>query len=199
MSTFCQRRTIACRGGLPRAWPCMRKGEVSPEWGDRLTPEILLAIRDKKLLPVAQMDRGFIFPEYPAQVLVSYFQAGSICDYIKQRWGDDKLLDMVHSLRNVEDHAGGHSERSSNVAGGVRQSTTWPGWISACRPDGGELQLMGQGSEGARGLGESKPERCRSKAAPEVLRLYPEYVGDANAYEFLAAAQLGEGRQAGAL
>ena len=63
------------------------EGQVSPEWGDRLTPEVLLAIRDKKLLPVAQMDRGFIFPEYPAQVLVSYFQAGSICDYIKQQWG----------------------------------------------------------------------------------------------------------------
>ncbi len=52
------------------------EGEASPEWSDRLTPEILVAIREKKLLPVAEMDRGFIFPEYPAQVLVSYFQAG---------------------------------------------------------------------------------------------------------------------------
>src|ERR1700759_4943837 len=25
------------------------------------------------------------------------FQAGSICDYIKAHWGEDKLLDMVHS------------------------------------------------------------------------------------------------------
>ena len=48
------------------------------------------------------MDRGFIFPEYPSQVLVSYFQAGSICDYIKQRWGDDKLLDMVHSFAQLK-------------------------------------------------------------------------------------------------
>src|SRR6201992_3249324 len=57
------------------------EGEAWPEWSDRLTPEILLAIRDKKLLPIAEMDRGFIFPDYPSQVLVSYFQAGSICDY----------------------------------------------------------------------------------------------------------------------
>src|SRR6267154_242594 len=71
--------------------------QVSPEWGDRLSPEILAAIRDKKLLPVAKLDRGFIFPEYPAQVVVSYFEAGSICDYIKSRWSEDKLLDMVHS------------------------------------------------------------------------------------------------------
>jgi hypothetical protein len=70
---------------------------VSPEWRDPMTPEILAAIRDKKLLPVAQLDRGFILPQYPAQVLVSYFEAGSICDYIKSRWSEDKLLDIVHS------------------------------------------------------------------------------------------------------
>ena len=39
--------------------------EASPEWGDRITPDILVAIRDKKLLPVADLDRGFIRPEYP--------------------------------------------------------------------------------------------------------------------------------------
>ena len=49
------------------------------------------------MLPVAQLDRGFIFPQYPEQVLVSYFEAGSICDYIHSRWSEDKLLDMVHS------------------------------------------------------------------------------------------------------
>ena len=36
--------------------------QVSPEWGDRVTPDILVAIREKKLLPVAKLDRGFIFP-----------------------------------------------------------------------------------------------------------------------------------------
>jgi tetratricopeptide (TPR) repeat protein len=37
------------------------------------------------------------------------------------------------------------------------------------------------------------------KAAPEVLRIYPEYVGDANAYEFLAVAQLAKGDKQGAM
>ena len=36
--------------------------EASPEWGDRMTPDIVAAIRDKKLLPVAELDRGFIRP-----------------------------------------------------------------------------------------------------------------------------------------
>ena len=41
--------------------------QASPEWGDRITPDIVVAIRDKKLLPVADLDRGFVRPEYPAR------------------------------------------------------------------------------------------------------------------------------------
>jgi tetratricopeptide (TPR) repeat protein len=71
---------------------------ASPDWGDRLDPEAIRAIKEKKLLPIAQLDRGFIRPTYPSQVVVSYFQAGRICDYIQQTWGYDKLLDMMHSF-----------------------------------------------------------------------------------------------------
>ncbi len=71
---------------------------TTADWGDRITPEIITAIRDKKLLPVAQIDRGFIHPEFPAQVIVSYFEAGKMCDYIAQRWGESKLLDMAHEF-----------------------------------------------------------------------------------------------------
>ncbi|HUS05560.1 MAG TPA: tetratricopeptide repeat protein, partial [Bryobacteraceae bacterium] len=55
---------------------------ASPDWGDRLDPQAINAIDKKKLLPIAQLDRGFIRPSYPSQVIVSYFQAGKICDYI---------------------------------------------------------------------------------------------------------------------
>ncbi len=73
------------------------EGAASPEWGDRLTPEIVGALKDKKLLPVLELDRGFVRPDYASQVIVSYFEAGKICDYIAQKWGDDAVLGMVHS------------------------------------------------------------------------------------------------------
>ena len=73
---------------------------TTPDWGDRITPEIITAIRDKKLLPVAQIDRGFVHPEFPAQVIVSYFEAGKMCDYIAEHWGESKLLDMAHEFAN---------------------------------------------------------------------------------------------------
>jgi len=70
---------------------------TEPDWGDRLDPHAIDAIQKKKLLPVAKIDRGFVRPEYPAQVVVSYFQAGQICSYIAEKWGYSKLLDMIHS------------------------------------------------------------------------------------------------------
>ena len=98
------------------------ESEASPEWGERVTPEVLVALRDKKLLPVAQLDRGFVRPEYPAQIVVSYFQAGRICDYIQSRWGDDRLLDMVHSFGERKNTVGDDSANSGHAVGGVRQA-----------------------------------------------------------------------------
>ena len=81
-----------------------------------------MAIRGKKLLPVAKLDRGFIFPDYPAQVVVSYFQAGSICDYIKSHWSEDKLLDMVHSYAQRKTTPEVIQADLGVIAGGVRQA-----------------------------------------------------------------------------
>ncbi len=100
------------------------EGERSSEWKNQPTPDVLAAIRDKKLLPVARLDRGFVYPDYPSQVIVSYFQAGSICDFVKAKWGDDKLLDMVHSYAQLKDHAAGHSAGSRTDSGGIRQAVS---------------------------------------------------------------------------
>jgi cellulose synthase operon protein C len=166
--------------------------QVSPEWGDRISPEILVAIRDKKLLPVAKLDRGFIFPEYPAQVVVSYFEAGSICDYIHSQWGEGKLLDMVHSYA-------------------ARKTT--PEVIQAdlgLSPEAFDKQYLAWLNQRYGKTVEVFDEWqkllahlvavAKQNQYDEVLReggvvrpMYPEYIGDANAYEFLAVADLAKG------
>ena len=75
---------------------------AAPDWGDRLDPEAIGAIQGNKMLPVAQLDRGFVRPSYPSQVIVSYFQAGQICGYIAQKWGYSKLLEMIHSFGDLK-------------------------------------------------------------------------------------------------
>ncbi len=71
---------------------------TTPDWGDRLSPSIIAALKGKKLLSIADMDRGFVHPTYEGQVVVSYFEAGKICDYIVKRWGNAKLVDMIHAF-----------------------------------------------------------------------------------------------------
>ncbi len=168
--------------------------EASPEWGDRVTPEILVALRDKKLLPVAELDRGFVRPEYEAQVIVSYFQAGKICDYIQSRWGADKLLDMVHSFAKLE---------------------TTPDVIQqdlGLTPEDFDRQFLAWldkdvGKEAA-GFDEWRTRLkdvamlARNhqyddvvKEGEQVRALYPDYIYDANVYEFLAEAYLAKGNK----
>jgi tetratricopeptide (TPR) repeat protein len=166
--------------------------QVSPEWGDRVSPEILVAIRDKKLLPVAQLDRGFIFPQYPAQVLVSYFEAGSICDYIKSRWSEDKLLDMVHS----------YAQRKTTpevIQGDLGVSPEefdkqYLQWLD--KSYGTQAANFDQSRKALEQLVEAAKQKQYDAVIQEgeaVRRMYPEYIGAANPYEFIAAADLAKG------
>ena len=52
------------------------------------------------MLPVAELDEGFIRPTYPEQVIVSYMQAGLICQFIHDRFGDDRLRALLYAFRD---------------------------------------------------------------------------------------------------
>jgi len=170
------------------------EGARSPEWSNRLTPEIVVAIRDKKLLPVVEMDRGFIFPQYPSQVLVSYYQAGTICDFIQQRWGDDALLGMVHSFAALKSTP--EAIEANLHLSPEEFDKQYAAWLD--RRVGATAANFDKWREQLKALAESaKAERTDAviAAGPEVIRLYPEYVGEANAYEFLATAQAVHGNK----
>src|ERR1700730_7115443 len=166
--------------------------QVSPEWGDRVSPDILAAIREKKLLPVAKLDRGFIFPDYPAQVIVSYFEAGSICDYIKSKWGEGKLLDMVHSYAQrkttpevIQADLGVSPEEFD------KQYLQW-----LDKNYGAQAANFDQSRKALEHMAEAAKQKQYDAVIQEadaVLSMYPEYIGAANPYEFVAAADLAKG------
>lgn len=76
---------------------------ISPEWGDRMTPREVKAIQEKKLLPIADLDRGYIHPSYPEQVIVSYFQGGRVITFIVEKWGYDAVLKMIQGFKDRKD------------------------------------------------------------------------------------------------
>ena len=168
------------------------EGERSPEWSDRVTPEVLVAIREKKLLPLAELDRGFVYPEYPSQVVVSYFQAGSICDFVKVRWGEEKLLEMVHSYAQ--------SKTTPQVVQGdlglapEEFDKQYFAWID--KRYGAEAAHFDQWREKLKMLAAATQQKQYDAVlaqGPAVLAMYPEYVGDANVYELMAEADRARG------
>jgi tetratricopeptide (TPR) repeat protein len=172
--------------------------EASPEWGDPMPPHVVAAIRDKKLLPVAALDRGFIRPEYPMQVMVSYYQAGRICDYIKSRWGADKLLDMVHSFAQlkptpevIRQDLGMEPEEFD------RQFLEW-----LDKDVGKTVANFDKWRASVKNLAQQAKNKNYDevlKEGEEVRRLYPEYVYPANPYEFMAEADLAKGNKPAAV
>jgi cellulose synthase operon protein C len=166
--------------------------QESPEWGDRITPDIVVALRDKKLLPVAELDRGFIRPQYEAQVIVSYYEAGRICDYIQTRWSADKLLDIVHSFAQLKTTPEAIQE---NLGMSPEEfDKQFQDWLY--KQDGLPATHFDEWHTKLKALVEESKNKNYGeviKQGADVIALYPDYVYDANAYEFVAEAQIAKG------
>jgi tetratricopeptide (TPR) repeat protein len=171
---------------------------VSPEWGDRLTPDVIGAIKQKKLLPIATLDRGFIRPSYPGQVIVSYFQAGRICDYINQRWGWPKLRAMMSAYSRVTTTA----EVVETVLGRKPEEfdTEFLAWLDTQHKT--SVERFEAWSKAMKPLNEAR----KAKRWDEVLRDgpklrddYVEYVEAGSVYEALADAYEATGDKAAAM
>jgi tetratricopeptide (TPR) repeat protein len=163
------------------------EGERSAEWSNRATPEVLIAIRDKKLLPILKLDRGFVYPEYPSQVIVSYFQAGSMCDFIKLKWGDAKLLAMIHSYAELQTTAQAIEHNLGLTPEDFDKQ--YLAWMD--KRYGLEAAHFDEWRDKLKALAAAARDKQYDAVIAQgagVLALYPEYVGEGNVYEFMADA-----------
>jgi len=165
------------------------QSQASGEWADALTPDIVVALRDKKLLPVTRLDQGFVHPEYPAQVFVSYYQAGRICDYIQSRWGAAKLLDMAHSFAQRKTTAQA-IEQNLGIAP-AEFDKEFQAWLY--KDVGGVIanfDLWRAALKTLAGQAQNHHYDAVLAQGDRVVRMYPQYVFGANAYEFIAEADI---------
>ena len=162
---------------------------ASPEWGDRLDARTIQAIKEKKLLPVAELDRGFVRPSFPGQVGVSYFQAGRICDYVNERWGFDKLLAMMHGFGDRKETAEVIQAQLGMTPAEFDEA--FLAWLN---------EQLGATVEGFDRWKEQMADLQKAAKAgdhdtvlrlgPELRDLYPDYVEESSAYELIAEAHL---------
>jgi tetratricopeptide (TPR) repeat protein len=171
---------------------------ASPEWGDRLGPDEISAIKNHQLLSIAELDRGFVHPTAPAQVVVSYFQAGRICDYINNKWGWDTLLAMLHDFSvdvktsdvirkelKIEPDAFDKEFLAWLEADTKKQVQNFDEWKTKMR----ELALAAA----------KKDNDTVIKDGPAVRDLFPDFVETGSAYELLAGAYVAKGNKPAAI
>ncbi len=168
---------------------------ASASWGDRMTPEMVAAVRDKKLLPVLQLDRGFVRPDYPGQVLVSYFEAGRICDFIAEKWGDAAILGMIHSYADRKSTADAIKENLHLSPEAFDK--LFAAWLE--NKTGNTVANFVKwkaGMKSAHAAMDSGKTDDAIAQASAIRDLYPDYIGQGSLYELLASAYAKTGNKA---
>ena len=166
---------------------------TGPLKGRHIPLPVLAAIKEDKFLPVAELDRGFIRPTYEAQVIVSYMQAGLICEYIAGRFGQEALARMLDEFRDGKDTAQAiqaalgisPGEFDESFAGYVdAQLGAVVAQLEAWQEKQGELQETI----------EKEDWRLVAAQAAEAIELFPDYVDEGSPYIAKARAhrELGE-------
>jgi tetratricopeptide (TPR) repeat protein len=62
-----------------------------PGWGDNLTSSFVKAYKEGRLLKASELNSGFTRPQNPEQILLSYYQAALVCEWIEEKYGFEKI------------------------------------------------------------------------------------------------------------
>lgn len=168
---------------------------ASPDWGDRVDRLVLKAIKDKKLLPIAELERGFVRPTYNGQVIVSYFQAGRVCNYIEDKWGQPKLLEMMKEFSGPVP-----TDVVIKKVLGI-ESTEFDkqflAWIDKqFKPLADSLDDWGKKLAAVNKSAKDKDWDKVLANGPALREQFPDYVEAGSAYELLAQAHEAKGNKA---
>lgn len=167
---------------------------VFEEWstgplpGRHIPVNVLVAIRDDKFLPVAELDRGFIRPTYPDQVIVSYMQAGLICQYIAASFGQQALEKMLNLYRDGVETPG-----AIEGALGITAAQFDARFAEFVESEFGSIVASLERWQEAQASAHENAQQGRWNealtAAERAIALNPDYVDQGSAYLVRAKAQ----------
>lgn len=178
--------TLEATGNLVPRW--FSEGvSVFEEWstgplpGRHIPARVLEAMADDRFLPVAELDGGFMRPTYEGQVIVSYTQAGLLCQYIAREWGQQGLVDMLNGFAGGLDTAGAIREglgvSPEALDSGFREflDAQFSGTLNGL----GEWRELSRATYEALDAGDWETVIERADAAIEA---FPAHVDDGNSY-----------------
>jgi tetratricopeptide (TPR) repeat protein len=166
-----------------------------PGWGDDLQIDYLSAINDDQFLPIEELNNGFVRPTNPGQVILSYYQASLVCDYIDETYGFDALLEMLSGYKN-----GLNTEEvfEESLGRGLDAfDREFMGWVGARVAFIDVEQFRNLTQQGIDAIEAGTLDEA-VEPLTRAIELYPEYTGAQNPYELLADVyiQMGDDRAA---
>jgi tetratricopeptide (TPR) repeat protein len=171
-----------------------RKGY--PGWGDDLKVDFLAAIKQKKFLPIAELNNGFIHPTYPAQVVISYYQASLVADYIEGKWGFPAIRKMLLAYKDGRGTADVFKDvLNVSLADFDKEFLKW---VEA-RVAGIDIEAYGAlVSEGEKAMAAGETDKAIASFV-KAIEMYPEQYDVHNPYDLLAQAYLKKGDKKAAI
>jgi tetratricopeptide (TPR) repeat protein len=193
-------------------------------WGHKAGPAWLQAYASGRLHPISRLNEGFIRPDYPQQVVFSYYQASLVFELIEGRWGLEGVLAMLEGYRQgksteqvFRDVLGQSPEvfdRAFEEYVGRRFSQRIRAVATVDPPDGADFHGGGAGDiDLLRSLVLREPGHFPYRMAlgkalyeagslaeaerelREALRLFPEYGGPDSPYLYLSRIHRGRGEE----
>ena len=182
-----------------------------PEWGREMDLEIFSALDQDRLHPLVEINRGFTRPEFPGQVLLSYYHASKVVTFIVDNYGFEAIIGLLEALgQGIDQEAAfqqvlGQSRRTLDTAfrAALKQDRDQFDQVLAGLPDilsdeeaeGSLLDKLTGGSdnpffrrlkEGSEALARQDFGTAETKYR-EALEIYPDFIGGGNPYQGLAA------------
>ena len=185
--------------------------EASQAWERDMELQFMTALEQDRLHGLSSIDRGFTRPTYPAQVMMSYYHAYRIVDYIVDTSGFESILGILRALGrgtpigvSIEEELGVPVEDLDQSLKhhfeGVRRELApvmqgWPDMLTEETHGGNLSDFLAQRGEDSfydrLMAGQAALEAQDFTTAEEnfqaALALYDDYTGPGNPYEGLAA------------
>lgn len=72
--------------------------QAQPAWGQRMNPDYRRRILGHRVTPIAALSGAFLSPPSPADLQFAYYQASLVVQFLEERYGHAKLLQVLDDL-----------------------------------------------------------------------------------------------------
>jgi len=189
-----------------------------PTWGQRMNPPYRQMILDGQLTPVGNLSSAFMNPPSPQHLQFAYYESALVVEFLVERFGFAALRAILADLGEgtaintaIATHTGPLKEIEKDFAAFARQrAETLAPQVDWEQPESGAVRPVDEETlarwlaqhpnsfwalqqQALRLLAEQEWEQAKEPLR-KLIALYPEYVGEGNAYSPLAEAHhhLGE-------